>query len=149
MTSCQTRRLLRSVIRVKRQPKEQLRSKRGNLNKKKRGASEASDEGLEPLENIQTEGEVQTAEEQARRDGNRRQENAAKAQRVACAIHVLTQLRGDLDIPQPLNGRLPAGQSNTKQESRLGQSQSGTAGSNSAIWGWTAKNRTLCSVRGA
>jgi hypothetical protein len=52
------------------------------------------------LENIQTDGEI-TKEEQARRDRNRRQEDEAKARRVACAIHVLTQLCGDLDIPQP------------------------------------------------
>jgi hypothetical protein len=68
--------------------------------KKRKEPSKTSDEELAPLENIQTDGEV-TKEEQARRDRNRRQEDEAKAQRVACAIHVLTQLRGDLDIPQP------------------------------------------------
>jgi hypothetical protein len=68
--------------------------------KKRKETSETSDEELAPLENIQTDGEV-TKEEHARRDRNRRQEDEAKARRVACAIHVLTQLRGDLDIPQP------------------------------------------------
>jgi hypothetical protein len=69
--------------------------------KKRKEPSEASDEELAPLENIQTDGEV-TKEEQARRDRHRRQENEAKARRVACAIHVLTQLCGDLNNPQPL-----------------------------------------------